>query len=277
MSATKKPAASAVATTDLANIDFAADVGAGMEGAGSEAFAIPFLKVLQTNSPECDEASSKHMEGAKPGMLLNTVTGDLFDGKEGVVFVPCAYQRRFLRWAPRGSSTQGFRGEMLPEEVNQLRMDNKLVEHEGRVYFPLDDGRVDDKRCDRVTDTRSHFGLVLKEGVPSQVLLPLTSTQIKKSKLLMSLLNQQTVEVGGKRHTAPTFLNTVRITTLKEANDRGSWFGVHFALEGRVPNAAIYEAGKAFHASINAGAVKVNYAETDEVAAGGPAHDTEKF
>lgn len=276
MSATKKAAASAVATTDLGDIDFTADVGAGMEGAGSEAFAIPFLKVLQTNSPEVDEASSKFLPGAKPGMLLNTVTGDLFDGKEGVQFVPCAYQRRFLRWAPRGSSTQGFRGEMLPEEVAALRNDNKLVEHEGRIYFPLDDGRVDDKRCDRVTDTRSHFGLALKDGVPHQVLLPLTSTQIKKSKLLMSLLNQQTVEVNGKRGTAPTFLNLIRITTLKESNDRGSWFGVHFALEGRVPNAAIYEAGKAFHASINAGGVKVNYAEADE-AGGEPAHDPDKF
>ncbi len=252
-------------------IDFGADAGAGMEGAGAEAFAIPFLKVLQTNSPEVDESHARFMKEARPGMLLNTVTGDLFDGKTGVEFVPCAYQRRFLKWAPRGSSTQSFRGDMLPEQVAELRDQNKLIEHEGRLFFPLEDGRVDEKRCDRVSDTRSHFGLVLKEGVPSQVLLSLTSTQIKKSKLLMSLLQQQTV-VGpnGHRVTAPTFSNVVRITTVKEANDRGAWYGVHFTREGMVKSKAIYEMGRAFHTSISAGQVKVNYAEADDgVAAGG--------
>lgn len=263
-------AATSNAVTTMADdsIDFAADAGAGMEGAGAEAFAIPFLKVLQSNSPEVD--GTKPIEGAKAGMFLNTVTGELFDGREGVRFVPCVYQRRFLRWAPRGGAgQQGFRGELLPEEVSQLRNDGKLVEHENRLFFPLEDGKVDDKRCDRVTDTRSHFGLTLgKDGTPAQVLMSLASTQIKKSKLLMSLLNQQTVVKDGRHVPAPTFANVIRITTVKESNDRGSWYGVHFALDGKVQSKAIYEAARNFHSSINAGQVKVNYADAAEAATG---------
>ena len=45
-------------------MDFAADAGAGMEGAGQESFAIPFLSVLQKGSPQVDEASGAALEGA---------------------------------------------------------------------------------------------------------------------------------------------------------------------------------------------------------------------
>lgn len=244
-------------------IDFTADAGAGMEHAGAEAFAIPFLKVLQTNSPEVDETHAKYVKDAKAGMIYNTVTGELFDGREGVEFVPCHYQRRFLRWAPRGSGqSSSFKGDMDPGEVAHLRDDGKLVEHEGRLYFPLPDGKVDDKRCDRVSETRSHFGLTLgKDGMPAQVLLSLASTQIKKSKLLMSKMGQQLIQTPKGMQEKPHFANVFRVTTVKESNDKGSWFGVQFFREGDVKSRAVYDMGKKFYESVKGGEVKVNYAE----------------
>ena len=58
--------------------------GAGLENVDSESIAIPFLRVLQSNSPQCDEAQAEFMEGARPGMFLETVSGELFDGKRGI-------------------------------------------------------------------------------------------------------------------------------------------------------------------------------------------------
>ena len=244
------------------DIDFSADVGAGMENADADSFAIPFLRVLQTNSPEVDASSGRAVEGAKAGMLYNSVTGDMYDGKKGCQFIPSAYQRRFLRWAPRGSSGQGFRGELLPEQVAELRGAGRIVDHEGRLYYPLDDGTVDRDRCDRIQDTRNHFGCVLdKADVPQKVLLSLTSTQIKKSKLLMALLAGQTREVHGQLVTPPTFLFRVRITTVPESNDQGSWFGVQFDLDGDVDNAAHYAAAREFHRTVSKGDVEVKYEE----------------
>lgn len=286
MSATKRAASAALATMEnkalAIPLSGADGAGGGFEDAGAEAYAIPFLKVLQTNSPEVDETHAKYVKDAKPGMILNTVTGELFDGKEGVRFVPCARQRKFLRWAPRGSA-QSFRGEVTLEEYNRLRDAGEIVTHEGRDYVALPDHTVDDKRCDRISDTRSHFGLVIgKDGMPQEVLLSLTSTQIKKSKLLMTQMQQKrelVVGADGSRTIQPRHMwkNAVTITTVKESNDRGAWYGVHFSQLTDSPE-ELRGIAEAFHGSVTGGAVKVNYAEADDAATSGePAHESDVF
>ena len=41
----------------------------------------------------------------KKGDIYNSVTEALYSGKEGITVVPVAYQREFLRWAPRGQGS----------------------------------------------------------------------------------------------------------------------------------------------------------------------------
>lgn len=246
--------------------DIDGDIGSGMEGADKESFAIPFLRVLQKISPQCDEADAAYVEGAKGGMLYNSVTNRLYDGKEGVIFLPCAFQRRFLQWAPRGTDG-GFRGELLPEQVARMRDEGKLVELDGRLYVPDDKGEVSEKKSDRVVDTRSHFGLVVEEDSITQVLLTLASTQIKKSKQLMSILSAAEVKTAAGLVTPPTWMNQVRVTTVLESNDQGSWHGVKFEPEGFVSSKDVYDAGKAFHEAISAGEAKANFAESTDAQA----------
>jgi hypothetical protein len=237
-------------------IDFGADAGGGMEGTDKDSFAIPFLRVLQKISPQVDEGDAAYIEGAKGGMFLNTVTGQLFDGKEGVVFLPCAFQRRFLRWAPRGSD-QGYKGEYLPEDVAAMRESGEVRELEGRLYFPTDDGEVSEKRSDRLIDTRSHFGMT-EDGV--QFVMPLASTQIKKSKQLMSMLSAK--KINGV--TPPTWMNKIRATSVLESNDQGSWYGVKFEPVGELTDPALYAAARDFHGLISSGAAKAKFEEDAE-------------
>jgi hypothetical protein len=261
----------------VGNIDYSNDFGAGMEGATADSYAIPFLKVLQKGSPEVDEDSGAQVKGAKAGMFFNTVTQELFDGKVGVPFIQSAYQRRFVKWAPR-KAAQGFLGELAPEAVDKMVSNGEIVDYKGRLYFPAEDGTIDRDECVRVQDTRNHFGVTLgKDGVPSQVLLSLSSTQIKKSKLLMSMLGQQRIETKTGLKLLPSFATEMRLTTVPESNDEGSWFGVHVAKEGRVEDAHIYNAAKAFHDSVHTGAVNVNYDAAAEAASGGAAAEDEKF
>jgi len=65
---------------------FEADAGKGMEGIGQEDLALPFLKVLSGNDPVLDTH-----ETARKGDIYNTVSGDVYTGKEGIRVVPCAY------------------------------------------------------------------------------------------------------------------------------------------------------------------------------------------
>ena len=48
-----------------------------------EDLALPFLKVLGQLSPECNKRDAKHVEGAEPGMIINTVTNEIYDGVKG--------------------------------------------------------------------------------------------------------------------------------------------------------------------------------------------------
>lgn len=258
MAQTKKTTpAKKTTTTDVAPLpfDIEADAGSGMEHTDRDAFAIPFLRVLQKISPQCDETDAAYIKGAKGGMLLNTVTNTLYPGDTGVIILPCAYQRRFIQWAPRGADG-GYRGEWLPEDVARMRAAGEVVEEEGRLFL----GEANEKKSDRLVDTRSHFALVVEEdGSASQVILPLASTQIKKSKQLMSMLSATRVKTKKGLVTPPTWMNRIRITTVLESNDQGSWYGVRFEQEGLIDDAALYEAGKSFHDTVLAGEARASY------------------
>jgi hypothetical protein len=264
---TKQLPATTTSTEVAAPIDnmFAADAGAGMEGATQDSFAIPFITVLQKGSPQVDDASGAAIPGAKAGMFFDTVNGRLFDGKKGITIVPCYYRRVFLRWAPKGQDGAGFKGELSVDQVTQLRASGKIVELDGKLYVPLPDGTINEKRCDRIADTRNHYVLLLDEetGGWTEALMSLTSTQIKKSKLLMTSL--ASIKVNGQNglFTPPTFASRVRVTTTPESNDKGAWWGVKFEVIGRVEQSHIYAAAKAFHHSIAKGAIDVKYEDHD--------------
>ena len=269
--ATQKEASTKIAETTntalaLSASMFAEDAGAGMEGATSESFAIPFLSVLQKGSPQVDEASGAAMEGAKAGMIYENVTSKLLDGKSGVLIVPCSYRRVFLRWAPKGSDGAGFKGELAPELVADMRAKGDIVDMDGKLYIPLADGTVNDKKCDRISDTRNHYVLLVDAatGGWKEALVSLTSTQIKKSKMLMSALASVKVNGPGGMFTPPTFANVVRMSTVPESNDKGTWFGVKFELAGQVDRAEVYAAAKAFHGSVSKGAVVAKYEDAEE-------------
>jgi hypothetical protein len=243
---------------------FEEDAGHGMEGATSESFAIPFLSVLQKGSPQVDEASGVAIEGAKAGMLFENVTNTMVSGKEGVLIVPCAYRRVFIQWGPKGSNG-GFKGELGPETVADMRSRGKIVEMEGRLYIPNADGSVNEKTCDRISDTRNHYVLLVDPdtGGWKEALLSLSSTQIKKSKSLMSALASVKVKGANGMFTPPTYANVVRATTVPESNDKGTWYGIKFDLAGKVDRAELYAAAKAFHASVAKGTIVAKYDEED--------------
>lgn len=225
------------------------DAGFGMEGADRDSYAIPFLRVIQKTSGQVDETDASYIEAAKAGMLINTVTSKLYNGKDGVIFLPCAFQRRFIQWSPLASGG-GIKGEFTPEEVNKMRADGLIEEVEGRLMI----------EGDTLRDTRSHYGLVVEEtGEVSQVILALSSTQIKKSKQLMSMLSAARVRTDAGLVTPPTWMNKIKLTTVAESNDQGSWYGVRFEGDGFIDDQDLYAAGKAFYETVSSGKARAAY------------------
>ncbi len=233
-------------------VDFAADAGMGMEGADKDSFAIPFIALLQGLSPQLET-----VDGARPGLFINTITNELY--KE-VLVIPCAYQRRYLRWAPRDQGG-GYKGEYNPVEVETGKMAGVSQNAEGHLTM---DG-------DELKDTRNHFVLVQSEnGSWQPALLSLSSTQIKKSKRWMSRI--QGIELRtpeGKPFTPPSFSHIYKLKSAKEENSKGAWWGVDVDLVGQVEDAETYARAKEFSKQVSAGEVKVQEPVSDATAAGG--------
>lgn len=259
----KKKATKTTAVVPVTTGDLPAFVkhqsGAGLEGADSSSYAIPFLRVLQNNSPQVLRGDAEYLEDARPGQWWNSVTGSLSDE---TIFLPCAFQRRFIRWAPRGSS-RGFVAELTVADVEGLRASGRLQEEDGRTYVVEEDpGKKSlESFCDRIVDTRNHFGLVLEQdGSVTRVLLTLSSTQIKRSKQLLSkLLAVRVRGPGGEMVTPPTWLNRVKLTTALESNDQGSWYGVRCELDGFCTDEDIYHQAADFHDAIAKDQVRVSH------------------
>jgi len=253
-------------------LDFAADAGLGMEGADKSSFAIPFITMLQGLSPQLET-----VEGAKPGKFINTITNELYDE---VLVVPCAYQRRFLRWSPR-SSGGGYKGEFNPIEVETGALPGlKLLNGVYLMDVPEGAPAFDPKGLplyDHLSDTRNHFVLAKNaSGGWQPALISLSSTQIKKSKRWMSLIQGVEMEAQGRRFNPPSFSSIYKLKPIKEENSKGSWWGLDISRVGFIEDGELYGRAKDFHAQVASGAVEV--APPPAAAeAGGDAGGDERF
>lgn len=235
---------------------FAADAGAGMEEATADSFAIPFLSVLQKGSPQVDEASGAQIKGAKAGMFFETVTKTLFDGTKGVELVQAHYKRVWLRWGARDAGG-GFKGEISPEALAEMRNEGKIIEQKGISMIADKNGEVDPDESDRVIDTRVHYMLLVdrKKKTAKRCVLSLSRTQVRKSKDLMSQFAEYRAEEDGEEYQPATFQHILRVTTVPEKNDQGTWYGVDFKLVELIddPNDPIYLAAKQFKEAVKSG------------------------
>lgn len=252
----QEPSAGAVALAD--EMDFSQDARAGTEGVDKESQAIPFLVVLQSNSPAVVDES---VPGAKAGLLMNSVTGELF-GK--IVLVPVSFQRRFVEWAPRKKGG-GYKGEHMPAEVEGGKYGYKSPDSISAYFVgeePLPLLQAKDEH-NVLKDTRSHFVLAVKpDGTFFPALFPLASTQIKKSKKWVSMiLGVQLRDGGGALYNPASFSHMYTIGTIKESNDQGSWHGITVDAAGAVKSKEIYAAAKELHKQVQEG--KVNVAQPD--------------
>jgi hypothetical protein len=198
-------------------------------------------------------------------MMLNTVTGELHDGKKGVLVIPCVYVRQYIEWAPRGTGS-GAPISIYPATSDIL---SRTHREPGDNKDYLDSGNY-------IENTANHYVMVINDqGFPEPALITMKSTQLKKSRKWNSMM--MSVKLMGKNgaYTPPMYSQVYRLTTQAESNDKGKWFGWEIERVGAVENMDLYQAAKAFAAQVGSGAVRVKH-ESDDANANGraPAGDT---
>jgi hypothetical protein len=229
---------------------FAADAGVGVNNLGSEDLAIPFIKVLQKMSDELDD-----LDNAKAGDIYNTVTKDVVKGKDGVRVINCAYNLQYIEWEPRGTGTGA------PHAIYGAGDDIPATERgdDNKDYVVDGNGRYLER-------TAQHYILVVDEdGVTQQALLPMKSTQFKKSKQWNSAMRSLKMKDGnGSLFTPPRFSHIWKLETVSEENKNGSWHGWQISKDGVVEDVNVYQEAKLFAESIQAGQVNVKHVREEE-------------
>ena len=242
--------------TALAVIDnsiFEQDAHDGMNNISAEDVALPFLKVLSQLSPELES-----VEGAKAGMIYNTVTGEVFDGTKGILVVPCHYERKYIEWTPRGQ------GSGAPVAVHPATSDimNKTFRKQGESKDYLENGNY-------IENSAQHYVIVIDEqGGAAPALIVMKSTQLKKSRKWNSMMMTLKMQGANGPFTPPSYSHVYRLTTSKESNDKGTWYGWEIERVGPVEDPMVYATAKGFALSVAQGEVNVKHDQDEGAKAG---------
>ena len=240
----------------LADDDFSGFGGQGLENLGKDDLAIPFLTILQANSPQCKRSDGQYIDGAAEGMLFNTVTKEVIDPvKEKVLLIPAYYDRNFVEWKVREAGGGFVAQHDVPKGLS-LQADS-MRDDKNRDILP---------NGHQINDTRTFFCIMIREDAEGgrttcPVFITMTSTQIKKAKQWLMQQNLLKLRRADKTlYTPPMFASLWRVSTVPESNERGSWMGWAFTHEGYLKGTsdALFIEAQKFHESIKAGAVKVD-------------------
>jgi hypothetical protein len=155
---------------------FEEDAGQGFENADKDSYALPFLRIIQSNSPQVNPREGAYIEGAVQGMMFETISNTLFTAKEGVMVVPVHFERTFAEFEVREKGG-GFKGNMTPEEAARTPVN---VDEKNRSITP---------RGTQLVDSRNHYVLLLVNGSIKPAIICLASTQLKKSRRWMTLMD----------------------------------------------------------------------------------------
>lgn len=265
---------------ELAVVDFGEDAGMGMEDVSQDEYRIPFLRVLDPKSPQCRPVQAGGM-GAKGGDILNTATGEIWDGTKGFIFLPVFRDHNFIEWIPKNDdgSGGGFVGIHAPDEqiVGQLR-----AKHGRFGKLPMDNGN-------QLAETFYLYGIAIYEDrEPIRAMVAFSSTQIPKYQTFVGRymgIKYRTPQ--GAEVLPPLWAHRWRFTTGMQTRGQLSWFGWNLKLdsENEEPRAALmpmddplYKASKDFYLLIREGKAKVDYTQnqpTEEPATRQPGDESE--
>jgi hypothetical protein len=237
----------------LATNMFEADANGGAQNIEQEDLALPFLKVLGQLSPEINKKNGRYVEGAEPGMILNSVTKKLYDGDKGINVIPCSYERKYLEWKPR---------ELGGGLVGMHSIDDPIVRTTKRDQFNRDvlpNGNY-------LENTASHFVVTTGEDAGTG-LISMTRTQLKVSRTWNSMMMSIKLKYQGKNglFTPPTFSHIYNLKSVQMTNDKGTWFGWDINKIGPVTDNNVYSLAKDFAEKIGKGEVEVKH-DSDTVA-----------
>ena len=226
---------------------FGDDLSKGFENMTQDDLALPFVRILGQLSPQVTQGDAKFIEGARPGMIYNTVTNDLFDGKKGIKVIPCYYKRDYPEWSDRGDGPGAPVAVHLPGSpiIKTGKRDGSKIRLPNGNYLE---------------ETASFYVMVeTKTGAYAPALITMKSTQLNVSKKWNSMMKFIQMPDGKGGFAIPPMHGVVyNLTSTLQKNDKGSWFG-WVVTQDRIleqKDKSLYISAKDFRGNVSKGNVQ---------------------
>lgn len=222
--------------------------------------SVPFLVILQALSPACTEGDGAYQEGARPGMLMSTTTGELFDvKKDKLVFQAISYKASFIEWVPRSTGAGGF----VAEHAEALGLQGITVRNEDNGEDIIQPNSPCGTPGNQLSYTHTHFVNVIniKTSEVFQAVITMTSSQLKPSRNLNSMINN--LKLPGKTLSAPRFYGVWEASTELRTKGDNKWQVWSFSKHGNISELEngedLYRSAKEFRVGLEAGAYTVDH------------------
>ena len=231
--------------------------GTGLDTITTDDIATPRLKVLAQMSPELEE-----IDGAKAGMICNSVSKKIYSGQDGISVVVCGYDKVWLEGQDRGKGSSAPVNIFSPVDkpTNAVRGDD------GK--FRLESGNY-------LEECANFYCLLLNGGVaPEPAIISMKATQLKAARSWAYSLKNEFIQnpKTKKLFLAPSWYRIYTLTTTKQSNDKGSWYGWVVNKGDFLNSEDTFDMAANFNESVRKGIVKPKY--DDEVESSSSDQDT---
>ncbi len=244
----------------VAAYDYGQYAGAGFENTTAADFKPSFLRVLQGNSPAIET-----VPGAKPGLIIDTVTNELFSE---VLFIPAVREHVYGSWLPRsegGGGGAGFGGI--------LKMNDPILVKALKNFKPFergDDGKLKlpyhEDGEHQLIETVYFHGVQLIGDTMFPATISFSSTGLPIADRWFTIMRKQIIPGTGTPK--PLCAHVFKLGSIKKTASGNSWyiFTVGFAngdasKSALAPDSDLFKAGAAVYDSFHSGKVDIDYSQ----------------
>jgi hypothetical protein len=178
----------------------------------------PIIRVLQTNSPQCDARGAEYIEGAEAGLFW--LSGSLTPIRETLTVVPIVQLHSFMEWLAGRQGYANRHADLPPDATPDPSNPRRWVRPDGNI----------------VEDTKEIY-VLLDKGL---WLLPCASTRHQFARRLMSYAQQRRHPRTDKPY--PFYARRYELRTTAASNAKGHWYNVAFNDLGWTPEADYLQA-----------------------------------
>jgi len=187
----------------------------GYEDMTNETMAIPWLKVIQKQTPELDKNKPEYIKGTEEGDMINSITKTNFGSVLQVVLLN--FTRMYTEWKPD-------RGDFVT---------NHTVEHAESIAFDKTFGKWKTEDGNDLQECYMYFLLGVGHEDEGAMAFGMTSSKIKEAMKLNRVSKLKRYTSGN--HAGERILRQHQVYTLKTeytTNEKGSWFAPVFDFYG---------------------------------------------